>query len=58
MKEFKVKTLSGHGFDVELDPSAFYEPPAPPVKLTEKERLEKAEHDAKIEDEIMYHSSN
>ncbi len=58
MKTYKAKTLKGHGFEIELDSSAFYEPEKPPVALTEKERLEKAEHDAKINDEIMYHSAN
>ena len=57
MKQFKVKTLKGHGFDIELDPSAFFDIPAPKA-LTDKERLEKAEQDAKLEDEIMFHSSN
>ena len=57
MKQFKVKTLKGHGFDIELDASAFFNT-EPPKALTDKERLEKAEQDAKLEDEIMYHSSN
>lgn len=57
MKQYKVKTLKGHGFDIELDGSAFFDIPAP-KPLTDKERLEKAEHDAKLEDEILYHSSN
>jgi len=57
MKQYKVKTLLGHGFDIELDSSAFFDIPAPKA-LTDKERLEKVEQDAKLEDEIMYHSSN